>query len=99
MAPKHKPKTTFPEIVTIGNTKGTVYFSSQQPYGLRAEISVTNVLAPELPLLQMTDDAGWVYQNTGLSLQQDVVHYTFVLDEKDADKLRSVVWFFDTLYG
>ena len=68
-------------------------------YEMVARITVLNEDAPEIPNLEFTESINWTYLSTDLNLPKNSVLYEFALEEKDADKIRQVVFFFDTLYG
>lgn len=86
-------------FISVRKTDGLLRYKEGAAIGLIARITVANSSAPEIPILDVTNDVGWDYISTEYSDISNRVIYEFELDDKDADKLQSVVWFFDTLYG
>ena len=68
-------------------------------YEMIARITISNEDAPEIPNLEFTESINWTYLSTDMNLERSRVLYEFALEEKDADKITQVVFFFDTLYG
>ena len=68
-------------------------------YEMVARITVLNDDAPEIPNLEFTESICWKYISTDYIPNRARVLYEFALEEKDADKIQQVVFFFDTLYG
>ena len=68
-------------------------------YEMIAKLTVLNENAPEIPNLEFMESICWRYLSTDLNLPRTRVLYEFALEEKDADKITQVVFFFDTLYG
>ena len=68
-------------------------------YGMIAKLTVLNENAPEIPNLEFMESICWRYISTDLNVDRSGVLYEFALEEKDADKITQVVFFFDTLYG
>ena len=67
---------------------------------LIARITIASDTAPEIPVLQAAEDAGWTYQETLMGVTGQHTIYEFRLDkEENAQALQSIIWFFDTLYG
>lgn len=65
-----------------------------------ARITVKNPDAPELPNLDFVSCIDWMYSTTEYHRDQgERVIYEFIVKDFDDDKLRQVVFFFDTLYG
>ena len=86
-------------FIQIRSTDGLLRHIPGAACGLIARITVANDKAPELPNLQMFEDINWKYLTTEVAVDGLRVIYEFELDDEDADKLRTVVWFMDTLYG
>ena len=86
-------------FTSVRKTDGQLCHIPGAACGLIARITVSNDKAPELPNLEVTTHAGWTYLSTNYIQGNGRVIYEFVLDDEDADKLQSIVWFFDTLYG
>ena len=85
--------------ICIRKTDGQLRYKEGAAIGMIARITVANPSAPEIPILDVTNDIGWDYITTEYSGISNRVIYEFELDDEDAEKLQSVVWFFDTLYG
>ena len=68
-------------------------------YEMVARIAVFNEDAPEIPNLEFMESICWRYLSTDYNQNKARVLYEFALEEKDADKIQQVVFFFDTLYG
>ena len=68
-------------------------------YEMIAKLTVLNENAPEIPNLEFMESICWRYISTDLTVDRSGVLYEFALEEKDADKIQQVVFFFDTLYG
>lgn len=82
--------------VAVGTTEGLLRIEN----GLMiARITVFNQFAPEIPLLQVTEDVGWKYTETSISVRKFRVLYEFEIPNENHAPLHSIVWFFDTLYG
>lgn len=86
-------------FTSVRKTDGQLRYISGATRGLIARITVLNNKAPELPNLEVVVHAGWTYLSTDYIQGNTTVIYEFELDDEDADKLQSIVWFFDTLYG
>ena len=68
-------------------------------YEMIARVTLVNEDAPEIPNLEFTDSINWTYLSTDMNIERTRVLYEFALEERDADKITQVVFFFDTLYG
>ena len=90
-----KDSTTFVE-----KSEGYLEYISGAVCGLKAFIILRSSTAPEIPNLDFTESIHWEYEKTRVHpVIKDMVTYSFVLDDEDADKLQSVLFLFDTLYG
>ena len=81
----------------LRNTECTLRYDPE--YEMVARVTVLNEDAPEIPNLEFMESICWRYLSTDLNLPRTRVLYEFALEEKDADKITQVVFFFDTLYG
>lgn len=82
---------------SLRNTECTLRYDPE--YEMVAKITVFNEDAPEIPNLEFMESISWSYLSTDLNIDRSKVFYEFALEEKDADKVQQVVFFFDTLYG
>lgn len=81
---------------SVGKTSG--YLLKAPTLGFNHGIVIVdNENAPEIPYLQIFEEVNWKYLQTEFVGKK--VRYTFELEDKDSDKLRTVIWFMDTLYG
>ena len=86
-------------FTSVRKTDGQLRYIPGAARGMIARITIHNDKAPEIPNLEVVIHAGWAYLSTDYVQGNERVIYEFELDDEDADKLQSIVWFFDTLYG